>query len=89
MVEIAKIEEEIFISSELLDEFQWNFEENIICDNIKCHKKSEFTLSLENTILEKPQAGGGQIDPPVFLGFKELMTMTQSVEPVNLTVLSK
>ena len=37
----------------------------------------------------KTAGGGGQIDPPVFLGFKELMTMTQSVEPVNLTVLSK
>ena len=33
-------------------------------DNIKSHKKQGFTLSLEDTFLEKQQ--GGQIDPPAF-----------------------
>ena len=31
-------------------------------DNIKNHKKQGFTLSLEDTFLEKPE--GGQIDTP-------------------------
>ena len=34
---------------------------------LKVTKKQVFTLSVENTSLEKPQ-GVGQIDPPVFLG---------------------
>ena len=34
---------------------------------LKVTKKQVFTLSVENTSLEKPQ-GVGQIDPSVFLG---------------------
>ena len=38
--------------------------------NIKSHKKQCFTLSSEDTFLEKPQAGG-QIDPsPAVLKLK-------------------
>ena len=37
-------------------------------ENVKSRKKWGFTLSLENTFLEKPQ-GEGQIDPTLaFLG---------------------
>ena len=36
-------------------------------DNIKIHKKQDFTASLENTVLQNPQweggGGGGQIEP--------------------------
>ena len=43
------------------------FKKNVPCDNIKSHQKRGYTLSLETTILEKPQGGGGgggvQIDP--------------------------
>ena len=40
-----------------------------INDNIKRHEKPGFTLSIENTFLEKQQKrGGSQIKPPTFLG---------------------
>ena len=52
----------IFIFSERLGEFQWNFQEKC-----KVTKNHGFTLSLQNTILEKPPGGGGQIDPPATL----------------------
>ena len=57
---------EIFISSDRLEEFKGNFQ------IIKSHKKQGFTPSLERTVLEKPQGGGGggQIDPLTFLGLK-------------------
>ena len=46
--------------------FQWNFQER--CDFIlKSQKKRGFTLSLQDTFLEKPQGGGrGQIEPEAF-----------------------
>ena len=31
---------------------------------LKVTKNQDFTLCLEDTIFEKPQGGGGQIDPP-------------------------
>ena len=57
---------EIFISSDRLEEFKGNFQ------IIKSHKKQGFTPSLERTVLEKPQGGGGggQINPLTFLGLK-------------------
>ena len=56
---------EIFISSDRLEEFKGNFQ------IIKSHKKQGFTPSLERTVLEKPQGGGGgQIDLLTFLGLK-------------------
>ena len=45
---------EIFISSDRLEEFKGNFQ------IIKSHKKQGFTPSLERTVLEKPQVGGGE-----------------------------
>ena len=45
----------IFISSEQLEEFQWNFRNDVTYGNIKTHKKKGSTLSLEDTFLEKPQ----------------------------------
>ena len=33
-------------------------------DDFKSHKNQGFTLCLEDTIFEKPQGGGSQIDPP-------------------------
>ena len=51
-VKIVNIEREnIFISSELLNEFQCNFLES--CGLLKVTKKQGFTLSLESTSLEK------------------------------------
>ena len=35
---------------------------NVTYDNIKSHKKTDFSLSLEDTFSEKPQ--GRQIDSP-------------------------
>ena len=41
------------------------FRKDVTYDNIKSHKKNQgFTLSLEDTFLEKQQ--GGQIDPQPF-----------------------
>ena len=51
------------------------FKKNVPCDNIKSHQKRGYTLSLETTILEKPQGGGGGSNwpqPPAFLGLKAL-----------------
>ena len=45
------------------------FRKGMTYDNIKRQKKSKFTISLENKLLEKPQ--GGQIDPlPRFFRLK-------------------
>ena len=42
-----------------LRNFNEFFRKNVIYDNIKSHKKKQgFTLSLENTVMEKPQRGG-------------------------------
>ena len=38
----------------------------------KVTKKQGFTLSLEDTFLEKPQEAGDQIDPPAVLGLIDL-----------------
>ena len=35
---------------------------------LKVTIKQGFTLSLENTFLKNHKGGGGQIDPPAFLG---------------------
>ena len=35
------------------------FRKDVTYDNIKSHKKQGFTLSSEDTFLEKPQGGGG------------------------------
>ena len=40
------------------------FGKDVTYDNIRSLKKQVFTLSLEDTFLEKPQ--GGQIDSPAF-----------------------
>ena len=46
--------EKIFVSSEGLEEFQWNFQGR--CDLLQYLKqKKGFTLSLDDTILEKPK----------------------------------
>ena len=37
---------------------------------LKVTKNQGFTLFLEDTFFEKPQGGGGQIDPPAVLGLK-------------------
>ena len=55
---------EIFISSDRLEKFKGNFQ------IIKSHKRQGFIQSLEKTVLEKPQGGGGQIDLLTFLGLK-------------------
>ena len=47
---------------------------------LKVTKNQDFTLSLEDTFFEKPQGGGGQIDPPVILGLKTV--------PIDLSKLS-
>ena len=62
-MKIVKIVEE---NSEWLHEFQWNYQGD--CDNIKSYKKSGLhSLSLENTILEKPQGGSTWPCPSLFM----------------------
>ena len=39
------------------------FRKNVTCDNIKVTKSQGYTLSLENTVLEKPQ-GRVKLTPP-------------------------
>ena len=39
---------------------------------LKVTKKQGFTLSLEDTLLEKPQTGGSQIDPTNLFRVKRL-----------------
>ena len=39
---------------------------------LKVTKKQGFTLSLEDTFLEKPQGGRCQTDPPAFLGLRDM-----------------
>ena len=50
----------------------WSFNEifrnDVAYDNIKNHKYQEFTISLADTFLKKPQ--GCQIVPPAFLGLR-------------------
>ena len=55
------------------------FKKNVPCDNIKSHQKRGYTLSLETTILEKPQGGGG--------GFK--LTPTPSLFRVKSSALKR
>ena len=40
---------------------------------LKATKNQSFTLSLEDTFLEKTQ--GSQTDPPTFLGLRDLYTL--------------
>ena len=61
---------EIFISSDRLEEFKGNFQ------IIKSHKKQGFTPSLERTVLEKPQGGGGGSNWPPNL-FRVKIAFTQ------------
>ena len=63
MMEIVNIEEEIFISSERVEKFQY-FQEK--CSLIKSHKKQCFTRSLENIFLEKTTGGGVILTPQPF-----------------------
>ena len=62
---LLKMMKNIFTSSERHDEFQRNFQENVTYDKIKSQKNQGFTLSLENTISEKPH-GWRQIEPQSF-----------------------
>ena len=55
----------IFISSERLEQFGWNFSGDVADDNIKSKKTHCFTLTLEKTIFEK-RLGRIQIGPPAF-----------------------
>ena len=51
----------IFLSSEPLEEFQWNFRKDVVYDHIESRKKEQgFTLSLEDTFLETQQ---GRLEP--------------------------
>ena len=59
-MKIVNIDGENLHAYELLEEFQWHFQER--CDQ-------GFTFSIEDTFLEKPQ-GGGQIDSPILQPFK-------------------
>ena len=52
------------ISSERLEEFQGNSQEDVPYDNIKCHKKPEFQPLFRRYIFRKTTGEGGQIDPP-------------------------
>ena len=62
IVKIVNTEETSFISFKQLEEFQWNFQEDVAC-----HKKQGFTLFLENKFLEKPEQV--KLTPPLaFLG---------------------
>lgn len=51
---------EINISSERLDEI---FGKNVTDDNIKYHRKQDFTRFLESRFWEKPQGGGVKLTP--------------------------
>ena len=46
------------------------FRKDIPYDNFKIHKKPGFH-PLEDTIFEKPQGGGGQIDDPAIEYYKQ------------------
>ena len=66
------------------------FKKNVTYDNVKTNKKQSFTLSLENTFLEKPDAEGvGQTDLPTFLGltksacFQKCYAVFPLLDPTN------
>ena len=47
--------------------------------NIKSHKKPEFAPSLQKTHFSKNHKGGGQINPPVFLGLKQFIRLIANI----------
>ena len=53
--------EKIFKSSEQLEKFQWNFQEDVAYNNIKSHKKPGLYPVSRRYSFEKTT--GGQIDP--------------------------
>ena len=65
------------------------FRKNVTCDNIVSHKKSElYPLSRKHNFGKN--TGWSNWQPSLFRAKRTpRMTMTQSVEPVDLTVLSK
>ena len=65
LVNIDEVFKYIFIYSELLDEFQWSFLENLLII-LRVPKKQCFTLLLENKVFENPH-GGHQIYTTAFL----------------------
>ena len=48
---------------------------------LKVTKNQGFTLSLKDTFFEKPQGGGGQIDPPAVLGLRYFSSKIWNVIP--------
>ena len=58
-------------------------------DNIVSHKKAIRHPSLDDTLLEKPQGGGGQIDPPAFLELKAAISYTVQVINKGLSVVHR
>ena len=71
---IAKIEEEIFISSDDLMNFNAIFKKNLTCDNIKSHKKSGLHPLSRKQISEEPQGGSNWPTHTSFLRLnKELL----------------
>ena len=57
------LNKKIYMSSERLAGSLVRFcRKHVTYDTVKSHKKQGFTISLEDTLLEKPH-GGSQIDP--------------------------
>ena len=65
LIKILKmLSEKIFISSNDLSNFNEIFSKDATYDNIKSHKKPGLYSLCRRCTLEKPQAGGDQIDKP-------------------------
>ena len=55
----------MFISSERLEEFQWNFRKDMTYDNIKIHKKTGLHFLTRRYIFRKKHTKGGSNLPPL------------------------
>ena len=73
-----------------LRNFNEIFKKNVTYDNMKTNNKQSFTLSLENTFLEKPGAEGVcQTDLRTFLGlikstrFQKFYAVFPLLDPTN------
>ena len=82
---IKILQKKTFISSEWVEEFQWNFRKDATYGNIVVTKKPGFPLLSENEFLEKPQGGSGRsnLRPIAFLGLKIFSVKQKSLEFSN------
>ena len=63
LMKIVNLKKKIFISSERVGEFQWNFQQRCDYDNIKSYKKPGLRPFFEKYIFGKTTEGH-QINPP-------------------------